>query len=46
MNKVYKIDRVEIRVDEVIGEHYYGVCPECYKKLNGDEMAYGHDCEE
>lgn len=44
MKKVF-IDKVELRVNDE-GEIYVGECRECGKYLTGEEMAYGHDCED
>jgi hypothetical protein len=40
-----KIDLVHVKIDDD-GKVYVGRCPECMKMLDGEEMAYGHDCEE
>lgn len=44
MKKVF-IDKVELRVDDE-GEIYVGQCRECDQPLTGEEMAYGHECED
>jgi hypothetical protein len=41
--RIVKMDLIEMRVTK--DEIYFGKCFECGKLLNGDEMAYGHDCE-
>ena len=43
--KDIKIDKVHLKFDDD-GKVYLGLCPECMKMLDEDEMAYGHDCED
>ena len=39
------VGKIHVKIDDN-GKVYVGRCPECMKMLDGEEMAYGHDCEE
>jgi hypothetical protein len=39
------VGKIHVKIDDD-GKVYVGRCPECMKMLDGEEMAYGHDCEE